>query len=151
MLYLKISRPTYFFRPSQYEKNSCQRKHHHSTRLRWCENMSSLGHPALPSMIVRGTSGLSKRRRRHESVAIVGKWLNRVVQVYFNYHAVPGNLYRLAGMRSEIGHAWRHALIRRSQRHRLPRHRFSRIKERFIPTVRNMHPHPEERFYASHT
>lgn len=41
-------------------------------------------------------------RRRHESVAIVGKWLNRVVQGYFNYHAVPGNLYRLAGMRSEI-------------------------------------------------
>jgi len=90
-------------------------------------------------------------RRRHESVAIVGKWLNRVVQGYFNYHAVPGNLYRLAGMRSEIGRAWRHALMRRSQRHRLPWHRFSRIAERFIPTVRNMHPYPEERFYASHT
>lgn len=58
-------------------------------------------------------------RRRHESVAIVGKWLNRVVQGYFNYHAVPGNLYRLAGLRSEIGRAWRHALMRRSQRHRL--------------------------------
>lgn len=90
-------------------------------------------------------------RRRHESVTIVGKWLNRVVQGYFNYHAVPGNLYRLAGMRSEIGRAWRHALMRRSQRHRLPWPRFSRIKERFIPTVRNMHPYPEERFYASHT
>ncbi len=48
-------------------------------------------------------------RRRHESVAIVGKWLNRVVQGYFNYHAVPENLYRLAGMRSEICRAWRHA------------------------------------------
>lgn len=90
-------------------------------------------------------------RRRHESVAIVGKWLNRVVQGYFNYHAVPGNLYRLAGMRSEIGRAWRHTLMRRSQRHRLPWRRFSRIAERFIPTVRNMHPYPEERFYASHT
>nr|WP_255632120.1 group II intron reverse transcriptase/maturase [Rhodoferax sp. U2-2l] len=90
-------------------------------------------------------------RRRHESVAIVGKWLNRVVQGYFNYHAVPGNLYRLAGMRSEIGRAWRHALMRRSQRHRLSWHRFSRIAERFIPIVRNMPPYPEERFYASHT
>ena len=90
-------------------------------------------------------------RRRHESVAIVGKGLNRVVQGYFNYHAVPGNLYRLAGMRSEIGRAWRHTLMRRSQRHRLPWNRFSRIAERFIPTVRNMHPYPEERFYASHT
>jgi len=54
-------------------------------------------------------------------------------------------------MRSEIGRAWRHALLRRCQGHRLPWHRFSRIKERFIPTVRNMHPYPEERFYASHT
>jgi hypothetical protein len=90
-------------------------------------------------------------RRRHESVAIVGKWLNRVVQGYFNYHAVSGNLYRLEGMRSEIGRAWRHALMRRSQRHRLPWSRFSRIAERFIPTVRKMHPYPEERFYASHT
>ena len=90
-------------------------------------------------------------RRRHESVAIVGKWLNRVVQGYFNYHAVPGNQYRLAGMRSEICRAWRHALTRRSQRHRLPWDRFNRIAKHFIPTVRNTHPYPEERFYASHT
>lgn len=90
-------------------------------------------------------------RRRHESVAIMGKWLNRVVQGYFNYHAVPGNLYRLAGLRSEIGRAWRHALMRRSQRHRLTWDRFSRIVKRFIPPVRNTHPYPEERFYASHT
>ena len=90
-------------------------------------------------------------RRRHESVAIVGKWLNRVVQGYFNYHAVPGNLYRLAGMRSEICRAWRHALMRRSQRHRLPWDRFNRIAKRFIPPARNAHPYPEERFYASHT
>ena len=90
-------------------------------------------------------------RRRHESVAIVGKWLNRVVQGYFNYHAVPGNLYRLAGLRSEIGRAWRQALMRRSQRHRLTWDRFSRIAKRFIPPVRNTHPYPEERFYASHT
>src|SRR5450830_284111 len=90
-------------------------------------------------------------RRRHESVAIVGKWLNRVVQGYFNYHAVPGNLYRLAGMRSEICRAWRHAQMRRSQRHRLPWDRFNRIAKRFIPIARNAHPYPEERFYASHT
>ena len=90
-------------------------------------------------------------RRRHESVSVVGKWLNRVVQGYFNYHAVPGNLYRLGGMRSEICRAWRHALMRRSQRHRLPWARFSRIAKRFVPSPRNAHPYPEERFYASHT
>jgi RNA-directed DNA polymerase len=90
-------------------------------------------------------------RRRHESVAIVGKWLTRMFQGYFNYHAVPGNLYRLGGMHSESCCAWRHALLRRSQRHRLRWSRFSRIAKRFIPSPRNMHPYPEERFYASHT
>ena len=32
------------------------------------------------------------KRRRHESVQIVGQWLNRVVTGYFNYHPVPGTL-----------------------------------------------------------
>lgn len=31
-------------------------------------------------------------RRRLEPVAVTGRWLNRVVQGYFNYHAVPTNL-----------------------------------------------------------
>lgn len=42
-------------------------------------------------------------------------------------------------------------LMRRSQRHHLPWHRFCRLADRFIPTVRNMHPYPEESFYASHS
>ena len=31
------------------------------------------------------------RQRMHEPVARTGKWLQSVVQGYFNYHAVPGN------------------------------------------------------------
>ena len=41
-------------------------------------------------------------RRRREPVAVVGTWLSRVVQEYFNYHAVPSNLGRLEGFRSEV-------------------------------------------------
>lgn len=90
-------------------------------------------------------------RRRHQPVAIVGKWLNRVVQGYINYHAVPGNLYRLGSMCKDICRAWRHALMRRSQRPKMPWDRFNRIAKRFMPPIRNAHPYPEERFYASHT
>lgn len=36
------------------------------------------------------------KRRRHESVHVAGQWLTQVVRGYFNYHAVPGNLYVLA-------------------------------------------------------
>ena len=90
-------------------------------------------------------------RRRHHSIAEVGKWLSRVVQGYLNYHAVPGNLHRLRSMRREIERAWRQALKRRSQRPKMPWSRFRLIAKRFMPTPRNAHPYPEERFYASHT
>jgi len=90
-------------------------------------------------------------KRRHRPIAEVGRWLSRVVQGYLNYHAVPGNLYRLRSMCSEIERAWRHSLMRRSQRPKMPWSRFQRIAKRFMPTTRNAHPHPEARFYASHT
>jgi hypothetical protein len=84
--------------------------------------------------------------RRHEPISVIGKWLRRIVQGYFNYHAVPGNLKRLDGFRDEVSRAWRHALLRRSQRHRMPWTRFSQLVRRFIPKCRLAHPHPEERF-----
>lgn len=88
-------------------------------------------------------------RRRHEPPHVVGQWLRRVVQGYFNYHAVPGNLKRLDGFRSEVCRAWRHALLRRSQRHRLCWDRFNRLARRHIPNCRQAHPYPEQRFAAS--
>jgi RNA-directed DNA polymerase len=90
-------------------------------------------------------------KRRHRPMTEVGRWLNRVVQGYLNYHAVPGNLYRLRGMCSEIERVLRHSLMRTSQRPKMPWSRFQRIAERFMPTTRNAHPYPEARFYASHT
>ena len=38
----------------------------------------------------------SLMRRRHLPIKAVGRWLRSVVQGYLNYHAVPGNLKRLA-------------------------------------------------------
>ena len=66
-------------------------------------------------------------KRRHRPIAEVGRWLSRVVRGYLNYHAVPGNLYRLRSMCSEIERAWRHSLMRRSQRPKMPWSRFQRI------------------------
>ena len=37
-------------------------------------------------------------RRRHEPVMQLGKWLRAVVQGYFNYHTVPGNIFTLGGI-----------------------------------------------------
>ena len=35
------------------------------------------------------------RRRLHERMREVGVWLHKVMQGFYNYHAVPGNLRRL--------------------------------------------------------
>jgi hypothetical protein len=50
-------------------------------------------------------------QRRHEPVPIVGTWLQRVLNGYFAYHAVPTNLLRLDGFRDEVCRAWRHTLL----------------------------------------
>ena len=88
-------------------------------------------------------------QRRHEAVPIVGQWLQRVLNGYFQYHSVPTNLLRLSGFRDEVCRAWRHALLRRSQRHRLSWPRFNRLTRKYVPPCRVLHPYPEERFFAS--
>jgi RNA-directed DNA polymerase len=88
-------------------------------------------------------------RRRHEPIAEIGRWLTRVVQGYFNYYAVSGNLYRLRSFRSEVCRTWRHALLQRSQRHHMPWTRFTRLVNMYIPPCRMVHPYPEQRFRAT--
>jgi hypothetical protein len=59
------------------------------------------------------------RRRKHLSLAELGKWLKSVVQGYFNYHAVPGNLASLRSFRLQVIRRWMGALRRRSQKSRM--------------------------------
>ena len=85
-------------------------------------------------------------RRLHAPIPVVGRWLRRVVQGYFNYHAIPGNLDRLSTYRKEVVRAWLHALRRRGQRGRMPWSRFGRLVDRYLPRVRVLHPYPQQRF-----
>jgi RNA-directed DNA polymerase len=85
-------------------------------------------------------------QRRHAPVSTTGEWLNRVVQGYLNYHAVPGNLKRLGMFRAEVCRAWMHALRRRSQRTRMTWDRFQPLVTRYIPKVHVRHPYPNQRF-----
>jgi RNA-directed DNA polymerase len=89
-------------------------------------------------------------RQRHLPIAGQGQWLRGVVQGYFNYHAIPGNLAVLAAFRFRVVHHWLHALRRRSQRARMPWTRFGALSDRWIPTPKVLHPYPNRRFYAKH-
>ena len=90
------------------------------------------------------------RSMMHHPIPMVGRWLGSVVRGYFNYFAVPGNIYRLTSFRNEICRTWRRMLYRRSQRHRLSWKRFSQLEKRYIPPYRTLHPYPEQRFRVTH-
>lgn len=90
------------------------------------------------------------RRRRHDPVAATGEWLRSVVQGYFNYHAVPGNLDSLGVFRARLTRLWRAQLIQRSQRHRCTWARLARLAARWLPVPRVLHPWPTQRFAATH-
>jgi len=90
------------------------------------------------------------RRRMHEPITQTGSWLRSIVQGYFNYHAVPGNIDTLAVFRDRVILLWRTNLIRRSQRHRLTWTRMQILADRWLPRPRALHPYPGDRFNATH-
>jgi group II intron reverse transcriptase/maturase len=90
------------------------------------------------------------RRRMHEPVPQTGKWLQSVVQGYFKYHAVPGNLDRLGDFRARVTRFWRRTLRRRGQRRPINWARLHRLAERWLPRPRVLHPYPAQRFAATH-
>jgi hypothetical protein len=80
-----------------------------------------------------------------------GQWLRRVVQGYFNYHAVPGNSHRLSVFRKEVARAWLHALRRRGQHGKMSWSRMQRYVAHYLPRVRVLHPYLNQRFDARFT
>jgi group II intron reverse transcriptase/maturase len=90
------------------------------------------------------------RRRMHDPVEQTGKWLRSIIQGYFNYHAVPGNMQRLKVFRERVLRHWRRALRRRSQAHRPNWARILRLVSYWLPEPRILHPYPDARFAASY-
>jgi group II intron reverse transcriptase/maturase len=88
--------------------------------------------------------------RRHQSIPEQGRWLRSVVQGHLAYYAVPGNLRCAEAFKQQVKRLWARALRRRSQRTRLTWDRFERLERKWLPRIRNMHPYPEQRFYARH-
>jgi len=86
------------------------------------------------------------RRRRHWFIGPIGRWLSRVIQGWYNYHAIPGNMIRLQQFRDEIIKLWLGVLRRRSQRHRWTWTRMQRMVRRLLPTPKILHPYPDQRF-----
>src|SRR5215471_5187637 len=89
------------------------------------------------------------RPRMHDPVPQTGEWLRSVVQGYFNYYAVPGNLDSLSLFRDRLLGTWWQTLCRRSQ-YRLPWKRMLKLGTRWLPSPHVLHPYPAVRFAATH-
>jgi len=90
------------------------------------------------------------RRRMHAPAPEVGEWLGRVLNGFYQYHAVRGSWASLYRCRERIGSYWRHVLERRSQRGRLTATRLGRLLARWLPQPRLVHPYPQVRFAAKY-
>jgi len=86
------------------------------------------------------------RKKRHDPIDEVGRWLKSVMRGYYNYFAVPGNLKRLHGFRYEVCRAWRAQSGRRSQKGKMTWAKFGRLVEQYLPIPRRVHPYPSARF-----
>jgi RNA-directed DNA polymerase len=88
------------------------------------------------------------RRRWHQAIPEVGRWLRSVVQGHLAYYAVPGNFEAIRAFREQVKRLWRRALQRRSQRTKATWERVQRLVDRWLPKPRVLHPYPDERFDA---
>jgi hypothetical protein len=85
------------------------------------------------------------KRRMHDPVPAVGKWLASIVVGHGRYYGVPMNTPALGLFRFEVVRRWHHALCRRSQRGRIPWDRMKRLAARYLPFARVYHPYPLRR------
>jgi len=83
---------------------------------------------------------------RHLPVAAQGNYLKQALQGFANYFGVPGNFGALSAVRGQICKVWFRALRRRSQKAvSLTWLKMQRIIRQWIPSLRIVHPYPNQR------
>jgi len=85
------------------------------------------------------------RRRMHEAIPDVGKWLRSVVGGHIRYYGVPMNSPAIGLFRHRVGWLWWRALCRRSQKAYVCWDRMRRLIDRWLPAPRICHPYPLRR------
>ncbi len=85
------------------------------------------------------------KRRMHDPIPEVGKWLRSVVEGHFRYYGVPMNSPALDTFRFQTVRLWHRAMCRRSQRGRVRWDRMLRLVAHYLPRVRVYHPYPLRR------
>jgi RNA-directed DNA polymerase len=85
------------------------------------------------------------KRRMHDPVPEVGKWLASVVDGHCRYYGVPMNAPALWRFRFQAIWHWQRALRRRGQRGPITWDRMKLLVARYLPVPRIYHPYPLRR------
>lgn len=85
------------------------------------------------------------RRRMHDPVPEIGKWLKSVVEGHMRYYGVPLNAKALSNFRWRIAWLWQRSLNRRSHKAHITWDRMKRYVDRWLPQPRICHPFPIKR------
>jgi hypothetical protein len=89
------------------------------------------------------------RRRMHQPIPELGRWLAQVIRGYFAYHAVPTNSSALSAFRYHVTRLWLCTLRRRSQKDNFTWERITKLANDFLPQPKILHPWPSVRFAVS--
>jgi RNA-directed DNA polymerase len=84
------------------------------------------------------------RKRMHQPVAEVGKWLRSVIEGHNRYYGVPSNLPSLSSFRYHVGRYWYRTLKRRSQKP-LTWERMYGLLNCWLPWPKLYHSYPQRR------
>lgn len=85
------------------------------------------------------------RKRMHDPIQEVGKWLKAVVTGHYQYYGVPGNIAAMSDFRNLISQRWFHALKRRGQKGLMTWNKLTKLIDRWLPKPRICHKYPNER------
>jgi hypothetical protein len=88
------------------------------------------------------------KRRMHDPIPEVGRWLRSVVGGHIRYYGVPTNGAALNTFRFQVGRLWHRTLSRRSQNARVL---WARMRRRPLvasrPYLSSLSPAPHGRYY----
>lgn len=85
------------------------------------------------------------KKRWHDAVPEVGRWLGAVVRGHTQYYGVPMNREAVQMFRLRVGWLWHRRLNRRSQKGRINLERMKRLVNLWLPPANICHPYPLKR------
>ena len=75
-----------------------------------------------------------------------GRRIRQMLAGLIQYYGVPGNGWSLNAFRTEICRQWHKALRRRGNKRPINWHTMTRLIRRWVPSVRIVHPYPNQRW-----